>query len=318
MKINTAKSAGFCFGVKRAIAIARKYAGKNKPVYMLGDIVHNETVVHSLSILGIKKIKRLGKGKGKILLIRAHGEAKEIYVQAKKKGYKIIDATCPMVKEIHKLADSLEKKGFRIIIIGDRKHAEVKGITGQIKQKAVIIDGLKNIPLKKLSRTKKTAVLVQSTQDYDETQAIVRQLKKHIPGLKFFNTICVPTREKQAETKKMPLENEAMIIIGSKTSANTKRLYQLSKKINKNTHWIQSANDIKKEWFSKTKKTGITAGASTPDETIKEVTCRIKRIVTDNRRQKTEARKQKSDDRRRTTENGRQKTENEKQTTKNR
>ncbi len=283
MKINTAKSAGFCFGVKRAIAIAKECAGKNKPVYMLGDIVHNETVVHSLSLSGIKRIKRLGKGKGKILLIRAHGETKEIYIQAKKKGYKIIDATCPMVKEIHKLADGLEKKGFGIVIIGDKKHAEVKGITGQIKQKAVIIDRLKNIPLKKLSRTKKTAVLVQSTQDYDKTLSIVKKLKKHIPNLKFFNTICVPTREKQAETKKMPLENEAMIIIGSKTSANTKRLYQLSKKINKNTHWIQSANDIRKKWFKNIKKAGITAGASTPDETIKEVTNRIKNIAAEDR-----------------------------------
>lgn len=277
MKINLAKSAGFCFGVKRALEIALKTAVKEKRVEMLGDIVHNEEVVNQVKQSGIKKIKHLGKGQGKILLIRAHGTSTDTYKKVRALGYKIIDATCPMVREIHKIAKENEKKGYRVIIIGDKKHDEVQGILGQLRKKVLVIDSSKNIG-RKVKGITKGAVVVQSTQNLEKTLKIVKTLDKHIRKLKFFNTICEPTRRKQKEIKAMAANNTLMIIIGSKTSANTKRLYEISKSINKQTFWIQSKDEIKPNWFKKVSSVGITAGASTPEGTTQNVLKLIRRI----------------------------------------
>ncbi len=278
MKVNLAKSAGFCFGVRRAINIAMQTAGSRLPVFMLGDIVHNEDVVEEIRRAGISKIRRLGRGKGKTLLIRAHGCAKKTLQQAMKSGYSIVDATCPMVKEIHKIAGSLEKRGFKVIVIGDKSHDEVKGIVGQMKNKAIVIDSLKNIPLKRIRRLKKAGVVVQSTQNLEKVEKIAAVLKENVKKLEFHNTICQPTRAKQAEVKSMPLENDVMVVIGSRTSANTKRIYEISKALNKRTYWVNSQEQIRKNWFLKAKSAGVTAGASTPEQAIRKVCAKIRPI----------------------------------------
>lgn len=271
LKINLAKSAGFCFGVKRALEIALKAAASNAKVYMLGDIVHNETVVKEISKAGIKKILNLGHGRNKFLLIRAHGASFDTFRRARRLGYRIVDATCPMVREIHKIAQEMEEKGYRIIVIGDKRHDEVHGIAGHLKKKTIVIDTLKNIPLKSLESIEKACVVVQSTQNLDKVLLILEALKQHIPELKFFNTICNPTRIKQQEIKSLPLKNDLMIIIGSKSSANTRRLYEISKSLNRKSYWISSENEIKPGWFKNAKNVGVTAGASTPESTTQDV-----------------------------------------------
>ena len=279
MKINVADSAGFCFGVKRAIDIAYKTLRTKNKVYMLGDIVHNEDITKEMDKAGVKKINRLVRVKNKILLIRAHGASKKTFQRAKSLGYTIVDATCPMVKEIHKIAVINEQKGYKIIIIGDNKHDEVRGIIGHLKNKAIVIDSNKKIPLKRIKKIKKAAVVVQSTQNFEKIQIIVDTLQKHIEDLRFFNTICKPTRTKQQELKIMPLKNDVMIIIGSKTSANTKRLYEISKSFNKRSYWVQSKDKVKARWFKNARSIGITAGASTPSSTTKEVIEYIRKIT---------------------------------------
>jgi len=271
MKINMARSAGFCFGVKRALDIAFDTAAAHDKVTMLGDIVHNEDVVRQIRKAGIKKILALGPGSGKILLIRAHGASRAIVRAARRLGYKIVDATCPMVKEIHKIARDMERKGYKIVIIGDKKHEEVEGITGQLKNKALVIDASKAIPAEALRGIEKACVVAQSTQNLEKTLRIVSALKRHIKDLKFFNTICRPTRMKQEEIREMPRENDVMLIIGSKKSANTKRLYEISRSLNKKSYWCQSGRDIEPEWFKGAASVGVTAGASTPNSTIAEV-----------------------------------------------
>ncbi|MFH1889179.1 MAG: 4-hydroxy-3-methylbut-2-enyl diphosphate reductase [Candidatus Omnitrophota bacterium] len=268
VKINLAKSAGFCFGVRRAINIALHTAGKMKNACMLGDIVHNEDVVSEIQRTGIKKIKKLGKGNGKALLLRAHGASRDTVKKAEKLGYKIIDATCPMVKDIHRIAVNMEKSGHKIIVIGDKRHDEVQGIIGQLKGKAIATDSINDIPLKSIKRIRKAAVVVQSTQNIDKVLEIVRLLRKQIPRLKFFNTICRPTRLKQEEIKTMPAENDIMLIIGSKKSANTRRLYEISKSLNKRSYWVSCQKEIKTKWLKGADKIGVTAGASTPESTI--------------------------------------------------
>lgn len=275
MKINLAKSAGFCFGVKNAITTALETAKSENSVFMLGDIVHNEEVVGQIRERGIKKIRRLSSGKGKTLLIRAHGCSKRTLEQALKLGYRIIDATCPMVKEIHKIACQLENQGYRIIIIGDKKHDEVMGIVGQLKSKAMVIDKLQNISLGKIKKIAKAGIIVQSTQNLDNVLLILELLRKYIPKIVFHNTICNPTKIKQNEVRAMPLKNSVMIIIGSKTSANTKRIYEISRSLNKNSYWVSQAQEIKKIWLNNAKNVGISAGASTPESSIKEVIAKI-------------------------------------------
>ncbi len=278
MQIKLAKSAGFCFGVKRALDIALKTSLLGKKVYMLGEIVHNENVVKLIENAGIKKVKRLKKSKNAVLLIRAHGTSINIFKKAISLGYNIVDATCPMVKEIHRVAKEMEKKGYRIIVIGDKNHDEVRGIIGQLKKRALVIDKLGKTSLNKIKKTAKACIVVQSTQNLDKTLEIADTIKKYIPDLVFFNTICKPTRTKQAEIKTMPLENDLMIIIGSKNSANTKRLYEISHALNKKTRWVNSKKDIKISWLKDARRIGITAGASTPQETIAEITSYIRSI----------------------------------------
>jgi 4-hydroxy-3-methylbut-2-enyl diphosphate reductase len=277
MRINLAKSAGFCFGVKRAIDIAYKTLRLNKNVYMLGNIVHNEDVARRLEKAGIKRINKLARGKNKVFLIRAHGAGLYVVNKAKALGYSVVDATCPMVKGIHKIACDAEARGYKIIIIGDKKHDEVRGVIGRLKKRAIVIEDAGNIPWGNLKMTHKACIVAQSTQDLEKALKIFRILKPRIKELKFFNTICRPTRLKQREMKSMPLENEAVIIIGSKTSANTKRLYEISKSLNKRSYWVQSKDDLRPAWFKGINSVGVTAGASTPDCTTREVINYIKK-----------------------------------------
>lgn len=275
MKVNLAGSAGFCFGVKRAINIALDTASAEKHSCMLGDIVHNEDVARQMRQAGIKKISRLSSGKGKVLLIRAHGASQQVFDNAARRGYRAVDATCPMVKEIHRIVREAEKRGRKVIILGDKKHDEVRGIAGQLNSKALIIDSPENIPLAALKKIAKGRVVVQSTQNLEKILRIVSILKKHIPDLEFFNTICKPTTLRQEEVKRMPLKNDCMVIIGSKHSANTKRLYEISKSLNKNSHWVNSSSELKGRWFKNAKNVGVTSGASTPDETTRGIIRRI-------------------------------------------
>ncbi|KPK97964.1 MAG: hypothetical protein AMJ95_06525 [Omnitrophica WOR_2 bacterium SM23_72] len=279
MKINLARSAGFCFGVKRALHIAHKTAASHKKIYMLGDIVHNEEVSRQVARIGIKKIRRLIHGKDKVLLIRAHGASRATIKRALQAGFKIIDATCPMVKEIHKIAKNMENKGYTILIIGDKNHDEVRGILGQLKRRSFIIEHLQGIPKEKIRKLKKVCAVVQSTQNLDKVLEIIEILKSCSRNLKFFNTICHPTRVKQQEIKRMPLENDVMIIIGSKASANTRRLFEISKSLNPRTYWVNSKRELRQGWFRKAKSVGITAGASTPEATTQSIVRYLKEMA---------------------------------------
>jgi 4-hydroxy-3-methylbut-2-enyl diphosphate reductase len=193
-------------------------------------------------------------------------------------GYKIIDATCPMVKEIHKIARNHECRGFQIIVIGDKKHDEVQGIVGQLKSKAIVIDCPLNIPLKKIKNIKKCCVVVQSTQNLEMASEAARILRQYIPRLAFYNTICKPTRIKQDEIKRMPLENDVIIVIGSKNSANTKRLFEIARSFNKKSYWVNSKEEIKPSWFKNAHSVGVAAGASTPDAVIQSVICYLRLV----------------------------------------
>ncbi|MDD5634799.1 MAG: 4-hydroxy-3-methylbut-2-enyl diphosphate reductase [Candidatus Omnitrophica bacterium] len=278
MRINIAKSSGFCFGVRRAINMSRELASSGKSVYVLGDIVHNSFVVRELKEKGIKKIGKIRPVKNAILIIRAHGASRKTFRKARSCGYTIVDATCPKVKDIYKIARNLEKKN-KIIIIGDYNHDEVKGIEGQLRKKPIIIESPESLPFQKLKHMAKAAVITQSTQSIENIENIMDKLKRIIPDARLYNTTCKTTRIKQEEIKSLPKENDLVLIIGSKTSANTKRLYQISKGINKNTKWIESAKNLQKMWLKNIERIGIMAGASTPDRITHEVVDKLQKLA---------------------------------------
>ena len=276
MKITIAKDAGYCFGVRDAVNMAYDTSKTHGDVYMLGDIVHNEKVVEDLSKVGTKVVESINDiPNDKPVLFRAHGTSEKIWEEAKDKNIEIIDATCPLVNEIHEEVERLEKDGRQIFIIGDHGHDEVVGIESHAK-KPIVISNIKEA--EKLRRYKRAGVVSQSTQTIENVQKIINILMTKVYDLHFINTICFPTKRNQNQIKDLAKNNDLMIIIGSFTSANSKRLTELSLEINPNTFQVNGAKDLKQKWFSNVKSVGISAGASTPDYLIDEVHVKIKKF----------------------------------------
>ena len=274
MKVFVAKDAGYCFGVRDAVDLAYQTANKKGGVFMLGDIVHNENVVNNLNKAGTKVVQSLEQiPESEPVLFRAHGTSTQVWKKAKDKNMNIIDATCPLVREIHDEVLKLENEGRRIIIIGDHGHDEVVAIASQVKRPIVLESPDEAIKLKKM---KKAGIVSQSTQTIENVQNIINILMTKVFDLRFVNTICFPTKRNQDQIKELADFCDTMLIIGSFTSANSKRLAQLSSERNSNSHQITCAKDINLEWFKNTEKVGISAGASTPDNLIDEVVNYIK------------------------------------------
>ena len=276
MNIIVAKSAGYCFGVRDAVNIAYETAEKYGNVYMLGDIVHNEKVVADLEKVGAKVVQNLSEvPKDSPVLFRAHGTKTNIWEEAKNKNLKVIDATCPLVHEIHHEVKKLEKEKRQIIIIGDHGHDEVVAIADQVtKREAIIISNPEEA--KKLRRYKRAGIVSQSTQMIENLQDIMNVLLQKVYDLRFVNTICFPTKRNHERIKELSINCDIMIIIGSFTSANSKRLTELAVERNNKSYQVTGKEDLKKEWFLNVKNVGISAGASTPDYLIKEVKEQIK------------------------------------------
>ena len=276
MNIIVAKSAGYCFGVRDAVNMAYETAEKYGDVYMLGDIVHNERVVSDLEKAGAKVVKSLEEiPKGSPVLFRAHGTKTNLWDEAKDKNLTIIDATCPLVHEIHHEVKKLEEEKRQVIIIGDHGHDEVVAIADQVKKrKAIIISNPEEA--KELRRYKRAGIVSQSTQMIENLQDIMNILLQKVYDLRFVNTICFPTKRNHERIKELSINCDIMIVIGSFTSANSKRLTELAVQKNLNSYQVTGKEDLKKEWFNNVESVGISAGASTPDYLINEVTEQIK------------------------------------------
>lgn len=276
MKIFLAKDAGYCFGVRDAVNLAYDTAKNHGDVYMLGTIVHNERVIDDLSKAGAKVVDSIDDvPKDKPLLFRAHGTSPELWDKAKKNNLKLIDGTCPLVTEIHHEIKKLDEEGRKIIIIGDHGHDEVVAIAAQV-ERSIVIANVEEA--KKLRKMKRAGVVSQSTQMIENVQDIMSVLMEKVFDLRFVNTICFPTRRNHEQIKELSLHCDVMIVIGSYTSANSKRLTQLALERNKRTYQVTASDELDESWFDNCETVGISAGASTPDETINEVVSRIKEI----------------------------------------
>lgn len=277
LKVVTAKRAGFCFGVKRAIDITLDVAGKNRDgVYTLGPIIHNPQVIENLEKKGIHPIgvDKLGSTSINALIIRTHGIPCQLYDNISSLGLRMIDATCPFVKKAQHYAKLLKDNGYQVLILGDSNHPEVKGLVSFAGDDAVVVD--ENTSLRELKS--KVGVVVQTTQPVEALKKVLSGLVEHAREVKVYNTICNSTALRLKETEKMAANADVMIVVGGKNSANTTQLANLCRDRGVETFHIETASEILDSWFEQAENVGITAGASTPDWIIKEVENRIRNI----------------------------------------
>jgi len=263
--------------VRDAVDMAYEAARAYGSVYMLGDIVHNEQVVRDLAGAGAIVVNSLDEVPDSApVLFRAHGTPVEVWEQVKAKGIKVIDATCPLVREIHEEARRISADGRQVIIIGDHGHDEVIGIASQVPNPIIVATPEEARALRKMKRV---AVVSQSTQMIENVQEIINVLMSKVFDLHFVNTICFPTKRNHEQIKQLATESDVMVIIGSFTSANSKRLTQLAQARNPRSYQVTCGTDVKEEWFEGARKVGISAGASTPDYLIDEVKSKIEAIA---------------------------------------
>ena len=279
MEILLAKSAGFCFGVQRAVDTAYKHADE-KNVYTYGQIIHNEEVVGDLAKHGVKILEddELDQIKDSKVIIRSHGAEKRVYDILEKNGNEIIDATCPFVKKIHNIVMDECGKGHTVIIIGDGKHPEVKGIMGWCMSEPVVI-GTEGEAEKfvqsclngEYKPSENISIVSQTTFNYRKFHNVVDIIRNKLYNVTAYKTICNATSVRQREAQEIASKVDAMIVIGGRNSSNTQKLYEISKKECENTYYIQTLVDLDLTTFESVSRVGITAGASTPNKLIKEV-----------------------------------------------
>ena len=271
MEVILAKTAGFCFGVKRAVDTVYKEAGK-KNVYTYGPIIHNSEVVNDLKKKGVEvinsreELEALEEG---TVIIRSHGVAREIYDLIHEKRLELVDATCPFVRKIHKIVEKAGNDGDQVIIVGSEHHPEVQGIKGWCTGEVHIISDAEQF--EGIDLNKPTTLVSQTTFNYKKFQDLVEKFSKTRYDILVLNTICNATEERQQEARKIAADVDAMIVIGGRHSSNTQKLFEICKEECKNTYYIQTLEDLDVHSMQSMSCVGITAGASTPNNIIEEV-----------------------------------------------
>ena len=278
-----AKSAGFCFGVKRAVDTVYEQAGKEN-VYTYGPIIHNEEVVKDLERKGvhvIEDISQLDNIKNGTIIIRSHGVSKNVYDTIKERGFEIVDATCPFVLKIHNIVKTESENGSQIVIIGNEKHPEVEGIMGWSVTPVHVVDSIEKAQKLVLDKEKKVCVVSQTTFNYNKFQELVEIINKKSYNITIKNTICNATEERQTEARDIARKVSAMIVIGDKSSSNTRKLYEICKGECEDTFYIQTLRDLNLNDLRFIDSIGITAGASTPNNIIEEVYTNVREFCRD-------------------------------------
>ncbi len=273
-KVVLADTAGFCFGVKRAVDAVYEEIKKGDKVYTYGPIIHNDEVIKDLTDKGVhlinseEELKTLGEG---TIIIRSHGVPEKIYDIIKSRNLNLVDATCPFVLKIHKIVKEQTEQGRHIIIVGSKSHPEVQGITGWCLNNYTVLETKEDAQTFDLPVDTDICIVAQTTINYNNFQDIVEIISKKGYDIIVINTICNATKERQTEAKTLAKASDAMIVIGDRHSSNTQKLYEISKAECENTYYIQTLKDLDLDILKSFRSVGITAGASTPNNIIKEV-----------------------------------------------
>lgn len=278
MEVILAESAGFCYGVKRALdTVAEAAKAQGKPMFTLGPLIHNPQVVEKLENQGVKSVKGLGEvPAGSIVVMPSHGVPRAVLEQAKASGIEIIDLTCPFVSKVQELAESFVSEGYQVVVLGDAGHTEVQAIMSRAGEDAIAVCGAEELANYALKN--RVGILAQTTQTVERYERLVAKAASLAYEVRAYNTICNATRDRQNAAVDVARAVDVMIVVGGRNSANTKRLAEICAETGVLTHHVEVADEINPEWFAGARKVGVTAGASTPDWIIEEVIRKLKEI----------------------------------------
>ena len=271
MKLVIAKSAGFCFGVKRAINKAFEVAKTDKSVFTLGPIIHNPQVIDALAAQGVgvaRSISELRRANAKKVIIRTHGISLEDMSRLEREGYEVVDLTCPYVKKAQHYAKLLKEEGYQVVILGDIEHPEVIGLKSYAGKNAWVVKDAEGLPREIKS---KVGLIVQTTQPVEALKRLLAKAVEQTRQMKVYNTICSSTAIKLKETEEVAKGADVMLVVGGRNSANTTQLARLCEHLSVPTYHIETASELRGEWFAGAQRVGLTAGASTPDWIIEAV-----------------------------------------------
>ena len=277
MKVIKAKTAGFCFGVKRAVDTVYEQLRKKKDgerIYTYGPIIHNEEVIKDMEAKGVEVLRseeELESLRGGTVIIRSHGVEKRIYDILNEKHVRIVDATCPFVRKIHNIVQEQGRDGRYIVIIGNPEHPEVQGIKGWAGEQVCVIQDRADAEKFSTDGNEKICIVSQTTFNYNKFKDLVEIISEKSYDVSVLNTICNATKERQTEAESIAETVDAMIVIGDKHSSNTQKLFEICRKACNNTYYIQTLGDLDLNQLGSVETVGITAGASTPNNIIEEV-----------------------------------------------
>jgi 4-hydroxy-3-methylbut-2-enyl diphosphate reductase len=281
-KVEEARQRGSCFGVRRAIKIIDKAVKEYPEICTLGPIVHNRLVVTKLSETGVKVVNELDQAKDRVIAIASHGAPPQLLSQIQARKLQVIDTTCPIVRSAQKAAKKLADAGFRVIIFGEATHPEVKGLLGWAGNNAVAT--MNGADVANLELPPRLGIIAQTTQSQSSFVEFCNDVIKAVfPGvleIRIVNTLCQETQKRQQAAVELAARSDLMIVVGGHNSANTQRLAEVCEPLVE-THLIETAAEIKKEWLIGKQHIGVTAGASTPDEAIEEVVLKLESLAGD-------------------------------------
>ncbi|MDD6211717.1 MAG: 4-hydroxy-3-methylbut-2-enyl diphosphate reductase [Clostridiales bacterium] len=272
MEVILAKTAGFCFGVRRAVEqVYQQVEQGTRPIYTYGPIIHNEEVVAELESRGVRVVEegQLDSCREGTIVIRSHGVGRHIQEQMEAQRLNVVDATCPFVKKIHRIVEKASEEGRAIIIAGNRNHPEVQGIQGWSRTPVYVVETAEEV--EKLPELNEVTMVSQTTFNYKKFEELVEKTKEKGYNTIVVNTICNATQERQIEAREIAEKVESMIVIGGRNSSNTQKLYEICRDVCPNTYYIQTVVDLGAKGFAPVRSVGITAGASTPNNIIEEV-----------------------------------------------
>jgi 4-hydroxy-3-methylbut-2-enyl diphosphate reductase len=274
MRLLRATHLGMCFGVRDAIALAYQHAAA-APLTVLGDLVHNPTVLDALQDKGIAIAQKLADVRTPVLMITAHGTSARTLAQTRASGATVIEATCPLVRVAHRAVAALVRDGYHVVVIGQRDHVEVRGITDDLECFDLVLD---EVDVLALTPRPRFGIAAQTTQPVDKVRRLVALIRRRFPqsDVRFLDTVCKPTKERQSAAMDMARQADVVIVVGGRSSNNTRELVNTCARVCPRVYHIQTDADIRPEWFDGVNVVGLTAGTSTPDEVINRVEARIR------------------------------------------
>ena len=277
MRILRATHLGMCFGVRDAVALALEHAGAG-PLTILGDLVHNPTVLSTLEAKGIAVAQDVADVQTPTVMVTAHGTSERTIARTRALGLTVVEATCPLVRVAHRAVAALVRDGYHIVIVGQRDHVEVRGLTGDLDRFDIVLEDQDVFALEEHPRL---GVAAQTTQAVDKVRHLVDLIRRRFPRseVRFIDTVCKPTKERQSAAVEMARQADVVIVVGGRSSNNTHELVRTCARYCASVHHVQTDTEIRAEWFADAKVVGLTAGTSTPDEVIDRVEAQVRHVA---------------------------------------